>query len=1076
MNKAKLILSALFTFLTVSVFAQNISVSGVVRDANTGEGVPFVSVMVKGTTNGVSSDVNGNYTINAPANGVLQFSSIGYVSLDEQVNSRAKIDVVLSVDSEYLEETIVVAFGTATKESFTGSAAVVDDTKLALSQVASITDALAGAVAGVQLTSSNGAPGASSSIRIRGFSSISAGQAPLIILDGAPYEGDLSTINTADVASMTVLKDAASNALYGARGANGVIMITTKNAKRGEAVVTFDAKIGVNTKALQEYNVIRTPEQYYEMHYSAVDNYNRNKEKDPLSELESWQDINKNISGKPGNGGLGYDIWTVPEGHYLFSPDGKLNPAATLGKLINYNGEDYLVRPDNWSDYAYRQGVRSEYNVNVSGATNRSTFYASVGYLENQGITAKSDMSRLSARLRADYQAKDWIKVGGNFSFSNYEYNSLRNNGSSVSTGNVWAYTSQMAPIYPLYLRNADGSIKVDSNGFEMMDYGNGMNAGFNRNFIGDANPLMDNMLNTNNSIGNQFIASGFADIDLFKGLTLTVNGTASVDETRFTNVYNPYYGQFDTTGGTVSKEHDRNYTYNLQQLLNYNRSFGLNNISLLLGHEYYNRTVTALWASKSQMFSQDNLELSGAAVDGKSSGSTLSQYNNEGFFARGQYDYDNRFFLSASFRRDASSVFHPDHRWGNFWSAGGAWIVSKESWFAIPVFDELKLKASIGSQGNDNIGNYMYTDRYTIVNSDGKVATLFDAKGSKDITWETNTNFNAGAEFSIAGRVSGSLEYFNRLTTDMLFSFPVAPSLGYSSYYANVGDMRNYGAELDLNINLVNSKNFKWNVNANLTYLKNNIVMIDDEKETLTAYDAAGNEYKGYQSGSFFIGEDVSLYSWYLKEYAGVNKETGESLWYMDELDEEGNRTGNRVTTSTWADADYYVNGETSIAPFYGGFGTSFEFFGFDLSANFTYQVGGKMYDSSYATFMSSPTGTDGGNNFHVDLYKAWTQDNKDSDIPRLQFEDSYTAASSTRFLTTGSYLNVQNVNFGYTFPERLTKNLNIASLRLYLSAENLLYISARRGFDPRQGYSSSDASSYSPMRTVSGGVTIKF
>ncbi len=734
MRKMKLFFTALAVLISSVAFAQNIAVSGVVKDASTGEPVPFASVLLEGTMTGASADANGNYTLSVPANGVLVFSSIGYKDLKEAVNGQAVHNVLLHPDADVLEETIVVAFGTATKESFTGSAAVVKEEKLAKSQVATITDALAGAVAGVQLTSSNGAPGASSSIRVRGFSSISAGKEPLIILDGAPYEGDLSTINTADVASMTVLKDAASNALYGARGANGVIMITTKSAKRGEAVVTLDAKVGVNTRALMDYNVLDNAAQYYEMHYTALNNYYQNKQ--GFTPEQAWSRINEAITGATGNGGLGYDIWTVPTGQSLFGMNGKVNPAATLGKLVNYDGEDYLVRPDDWSEYAYRKGIRQEYNLNVAGSTDRSSFYASVGYLDNQGITESSDMKRLSARLRADYQAKSWFKVGGNFSFSNFEFNSLANNGSSTSTGNVWAFTSNMAPIYPLYVRNADGSIKVDANGFEMMDYGNGMNAGFGRAFIGDANPLMDNKLNTNEAEGNQFMASGFMDIDIIKGLKLTINGTASVQEVRYTNVYNPYYGQFDSTGGTVSKVHDRSFSYNLQQLLNYSLSFGQHNVSVLVGHEYYNSISTALWGSKSKMFSQDNKELNGAVVDGQNAGSTLGQYNNEGFLARAQYDYDNRVFVSGSFRRDASSVFHPDHRWGNFWSAGAAWIMSKENWFNVPAFDELKVKASIGSQGNDDIGSYMYTDVYEIINSDGNVATQFASKGNKSITW----------------------------------------------------------------------------------------------------------------------------------------------------------------------------------------------------------------------------------------------------------------------------------------------------------------------------------------------------
>ena len=1087
----KLFTIALCLFLGLgAAFAQKGTVTGVVRDASTGEAIPFASIMEKGTMNGISSGEDGTYSISVSNTGsaVLVFSSVGYKTSEIPVSGRTTVNVSLEVDN-VLDDVIVVAFGTATKESFTGSAAVVNEEKLAKSQVSNITNALAGAVAGVQLTSSNGAPGATSTIRIRGFSSISAGQSPLIILDGAPYGGDIANINQADVESMSVLKDAASNALYGARGANGVIIITTKSAKRGQAVVTFDAKYGVNTRALRDYNVITDPAQYYETQAVALKNYYLDRGE---SEDAALAKVNANIFGDTASGGLGYNIWTYPEGQYLIGSNGKLNPNATLGRIVNYNGEEYLVTPDDWSEVGYRTGVRQEYNLSVSAAQDRSSFFASLAYLENQGITNKSDMERLTARLRADYQAKDWLKVGANFSYARFNYNSLGNNGSSTSTANIWAFTSQMAPIYPAYVRNADGSVKIDGNGIEIMDYGSGQNAGFARPFISDANPMQDIKLNTRNTEGNALTTSGFADFQFFPFLKLTVNGTLFLDESRYTYVYNPYYGQFDSTGGTVSKAHERLFSYNLQQLLNFNKSFGRHNVTALLGHEFYDTRDYYLGASKSQMFSQSNKELGGAVVDGQSANSYITEYDNEGYFFRGQYDFENRYFASVSFRRDASSRFHPDHRWGNFWSAGAAWILSKESWFNAPWVNELKVKASIGSQGNDNIGSYRYTDIFDISNSAGKVATSFATKGSKTITWETNTNFNIGAEFALFNRISGSIEYFNRLTSDMLFSFPVAPSLGYSSYYANVGDMSNRGIEIDLGVNLVNTKDFRWDVNANITWLKNRITKLDEEKKTMTAYDADHNSYRGYRDGSFFIAEDLSLYTWYYKEFAGIDQETGKSLWYKDVVEYQKNDAGEdvigddgnkieigrtRETTDEWSKADYYVTGKSSIAPFYGGFGTSVNFHGFDFSINFSYQLGGHQYDGTYSALMSSPTSATGGYNYHADIFKSWTKENPSSEIPRFQFGDTYSAAGSTRFLTSARYLNIENINVGYTFPSKLTRKFKAESLRVYVASDNLWYFSARQGFDPRQSYSgTTNATNYSPMRSISGGVTIKF
>jgi len=1073
MRKLTFLLACLFLIGVGLVNAQSRTVSGKVLSAEDGQPIIGATVIVKGTSSGTITDVSGNFSVSVTAKS--QTLAISYVGMKAvEVMASNNMVVRLESDAETLDEVLVVAFGTAKKSAFTGSAKVVSSEQLSKSQVSSVTNALAGSVPGLQLTSSDGSPSATASIKIRGFSSLNAGNDPLIIVDGAPYGGDIANLNPNDVESMTVLKDAASNALYGARGANGVIMITTKKAdKKGDAVITLDAKFGANTRALQNYNVITNPAQYYEMHFGALKDYHMNK---GLSADASWLKANTDLFGDQGNGGLGYNVYTTPQGEMLIGKNGKLNPEATLGRIVNHEGKDYLLTPDNWEKAGTRTGMRKEYNLSISGGNEKSSFFASLGYLDNQGITMASDMNRLTTRMRADYQAKKWLKVGGNISYAKFDHNSLNDNGSSSSSGNVWAFTSQMAPIYPIYIRNADGSTMIDSNGFEMMDYGNGKNGGSSRPFIYNANPIMDSKLNTVNSEGNAFSTNGFANITFIPGLTLTVNGTYNLDETRTTYVYNPYYGQFDTTGGTVEKSHTRMYDYNLQQLLSYTTTFAdLNNLDILVGHEYYDYAYFSLGASKSKMFSQTNKELSGAVIDGKKAYSSIKRNNNEGYFTRLQYNYDNRIFGSASFRRDASSRFHPDSRWGNFWSVGGAWLLNKESWFDAPWVEELKLKSSYGVQGNDAIGLYRYTDVFNIVNSAGSIGTAFESKGTKDITWETNANFNVGAEFSLFERISGSVEYYRRNTSDMLFSFSVAPSLGYSSYYDNIGNMHNSGIELELSTNIIKQKNFTWDVNLNLSTLSNKISMLHEDKKTASTYDAAGNEYKGYTSGNFFIAEDVPMYTWRLKDFAGVDVD-GQSLWYKNVEDADGKVTG-RETTNKYADADYYVTNETSIPKLYGGFGTNIQAYGVDFGINFTYQVGGKQYDETYAQFMSSPTASNTGYNFHADLLKSWTAENPSKEIPRFMFGDTYSTGTSTRFLTDASYLNIQNINLGYTLPERLTRKAQISSIRIYASAENVFYWSKRSGFDPRQSYNeTTNATNYSPMRTISGGITLKF
>ena len=1084
-------------FLSIGMALAQSQISGTVTSAEDGAPVVGASVKVVGTRTGTATDADGKFTLNAPANAKLQISYIGMTS--QTVKAGKNLKIVLSADPQSLDEVVVVAFGTAKKSAFTGSATVVGTEELAKSQVTSVTNALAGAVPGVQLTSSNGAPGSTSTIRIRGFSSLNAGNDALIILDGAPYSGDLSNINPNDVESMTVLKDAASNALYGARGANGVIMITTKKSKAArDAKVTLDAKYGWNSRALQHYDVINDPAEYYEMQYKAL--YN-NYASNGASANSAWASANSALTGDVSTGGLGYNIWTVPEGQMLIGQNGRMNPNATLGRLVNYKGQDYWITPDDWEDVGTRTGIRQEYNVSVNGANEKSNFYASFGYLKNEGITYKSDLSRITGRLRADYQAKKWLKVGANLSFAHFDGNSLGNNGSSTSIGNIWACTSQIAPIYPIYIRDGKGNVMVDDNGITMLDYGNGTNAGLSRPFLSDANPIQDVKLNTRNYNGNAASANGFVDIDILNGLKLTLNGTYSLDETRTNYVYNGYYGQFDTTGGTVAMYHSRTYDYDLQQLLNYTTTIAdKHNVTVLLGHEYYDTRYYKVGGEKSKMFSPDNKELNGAVVDGQGAESYQTRYNNEGYFGRLQYDYEGRYFGSASIRTDASSRFAKDHRWGTFWSIGGAWLINKEKWFKAPWVDELKFKASIGQQGNDNIGSYRYTDLYSIQNSSGNIGTSFYSKGTEDITWEKNTNFNTGFEFSLwHSKLTGSLEYYYRKTTDMLFSFSVAPSLGYSSYYDNVGSLYNTGFELNLNYNAVRTKDVQWDVHFNIASLRNRLTMLHPDKKTSTLYDASGKAYYGYASGSFFITEGASMYTWRLKEYAGVS-EDGQSMWYKNVYEQDENKndvlydesgkvvdasykglthkkvTG-RETTTTYSDADYYVTKESTIPKFYGGFGTTVRAYGFDLSVNLSYQLGGKGYDGTYATFMQSPTSGTGGYNIHKDLYKAWSSANTTSNIPRFQFGDLYSSASSTRFLTDASYLNIENINFGYTLPASVLRSIRLEALRIYLACENVAYISKRKGFDPRQTYTgSTNATNYSPMRTISIGATVTF
>ena len=1066
MKTGRILFAALTVLYSVGAYAQQISVTGNVTDASDGTGVPYASVHIKGTMTGVSADSQGNYSITAPSDGVLVFSSIGYITVEMLVSGQKVISVALEPDTEMLDETIVVAFGTSTKESFTGSASVVGASEISRVQSSDVTRALDGVVAGVQMTTSTGTLGSSPSIRIRGIGTISSSveKEPLYIVDGVPYSGDLNNLNPADIESMTVLKDAASNALYGARGANGVIMITTRKARGLGATVTLDAKLGWNTKALRNYETISDPARYYEMHYQAL--YNYYVDKQGLTAHQAHALAAERLAGPVRDGGLGYQVFSVPEGQEFIGPDGKVNPSASLGNRVNYNGEDYLLMPDDWMQEAYSQSLRQEYNLSVSGGVEKASFLASFGYLNNKGIIDGADMYRYAARMKADFQAKEWMKLGANVSYTNYNYNNGNSDeGSAGSVGNVFGFAASMAPIYPVYIRDGAGNVMTDSRGLQMYDFGDGKNAGMVRPNAPNANPLRLMTLDRNITSGNAFTGTAFAEARFLRDFKFTFNVGVGVDGRRYTSMNNMYYGQFATNGGTLYKQHECRFYVNLQQLLNYNRTFaGVHNVDVLLGHESYDMNTESVSAYKTKMFSIDNLELGGAVVDGQQAGSSRSEYSNEGFFLRAQYDYADRVFVSGSYRLDASSRFHKDKRWGSFWSAGAGWLINHEPWFNAYWVDMLKLKASAGSQGNDGIPDYLYVDTYEISNNEGEVAVAFRTKGNPDITWETNFNFNTGVDFELfSGRIGGSLEYFYRKTSDMLFFFNVPLSLGYTGYYDNIGDMRNSGVEFSFNGVILDRKNVVWSVNANLTHYTNKITMLPDEHKRMEV-----EGYQGYQSGGRYYGEGLPIYTFYMPKYAGVEVDTGLPMWYVD-------TDGQKQTTTVYSEATNYLCGDPT-PDIYGGFGTSVSFYGFDASVQFSYSVGGLVYDSGYAALMSPP-GSSTGSNIHKDMLCAWSSSNKDSSIPRFQYLDENIAAQSDRFLTDASYLNFQSAQIGYTLPHKVTDMFKVSRMRVYVLCDNIFYVSTRRGLDPRYSFTGTTNNAVnSPVRTLSGGISITF
>ena len=1051
---------------TSMAFAQS-QISGKVTSSEDGSPVIGASIKVAGTNTGTVTDIDGNFSLNAPAGSKLEISYIGMVS--KTVKAGRNLNIVMDSDNHSLDEVMVVAFGTAKKSAFTGSAAVVGSEELSKKVTTNVADALVGSVPGLQLRGGTGQPGdTQGKINIRGIASMYASTDPLIIVDGAPYSASLSNIPTEDIESVSILKDAASAALYGARGAAGVIIVTTKKGSNKEAKINVDMKWGSNSRAIPDYDVIKDPGQYYEAYYAQL--YNRNFYGRGQSAEQANLNANKTMLSD-----LRYNVFTYPDNEQLIGLDGKINPHATLGRVVTgTDGKKYLMTPDDWANTLYNKSLRQEYNVSANGGTDRSTYYTSVGYLKDDGIIQQSGYERLTARLKADYQAKKWLKLGTNVGFvTSNQTQSSGLSSTSILANNPFVFTSTLAPIYPLFIRDENGNIMKDDLGNDLYDFGSSSKFGIVRPVLDNNNPMAELALNRVTANGHQLNASMSADIQITSFLKANLTSTLIWGQTNGHTYSNAYYGPKASVNGELRKESTESWRQNHTQTLTYYQDFGKHSVTVLLGHEYYKTNTRYLSATGQGGFTPSIQELAAFAKK-LDSNSYRTAYNVEGYFGNAQYSYDDKYFGSFSYRRDASSRFAKDHRWGNFWSIGGAWLISKESWFKAPWVDELKIKASIGQQGNDNIGNWAYIDLYTLSKtSDTSMAASFARMGNKNITWETTTNLNIGTEFSFFNRrLSGTIDFYSKKTTDLLFWLSIPESAGSRGYYGNVGDIRNNGIEVTLTGSIIRTKDLDWSVTANIAHNSTKILKLPESK---IADNGGFNETSKLETTQYWYRVGGPLYNGYMPKYAGVN-EKGEATYWVDE-DAGGGKHGTKYsyTTTNPNSASKYETG--SLLPkAFGGFSTTVVYKGFDFTASFDYQIGGKVYDSRYASLMSPcDNSSAAGSAIHKDYLKSWSPNNTSSNIPRWQYGDNYTTAQSDRFLTNASYFNFQSFTVGYSIP---TQHIPFFSkIRVYCSGENLGFISARKGLDPRYSYDGGTTlNAYSPVRNISGGIQLTF
>lgn len=1039
--------------IRTEVTQQTKKITGTVISKEDNMSVVGATVMAEGTNIGAITDIDGKFTLNnVPASAT--HIKVSFVGMATQILPiKPNMTIVMDTDSQTMDEVLVVAYGTSKKSTFTGSASLVKADKLEAKPVTTVTNALVGATSGVQVSTSNGQPGSAPSIYIRGLGSVSASNTPLIVLDGMPYDNSISSINPSDIESLTVLKDAASSALYGSRAANGVIMITTKKGHKEKMTVNVKFNQGFTAKQSGDYKTVGVND-YTTLYW---ENLRNQYVRDGKSYEEAGSQAALNLFDN-----LTYNPFDLPSDQVL-NNKGEVNPNA---KLLWADDTD-------WNDAIQQLGKRTDASVSISGGTEKSDYFTSIGYTKEQGYIIGSDFKRYTARANVNSQITKWLKVGTNLS-ANLSYSDGNQNESSGNNINPFRFVRYVGPIYPIHAHNPEtGAYLRDANGNLIYDFGTGYNvdgiAVPSRDYVTGNNPALELQKVYDSNKRNTINAKVYAEISFLKDFKFTFNGGVGANSYLASSAAIVYPEKGNTGSATKSNSFTTTWTFN--ELLTYTKEIDRHHFDILVGHESYDYEYNYLSASMKDQKFDNNYELGNYANINATPSSYTSTYATEGYLSRFNYDYDNKYFLSGSFRRDGSSRFYKESRWGNFWSVGGGWRIDKEKFMEKMKFvDLLKLRASFGEVGNDDVGGY-YPWRATYENAQNaeEAGYIQSSLGNRDLQWEVSRNFDIALEFSFINRIRGSVEFFNRQSSNLLFSIPLSPSTGFDSQDMNTGTMYNRGFEVELTGSIYDRKDFTWDVSVNATHMKNKITHLPVE---------------AFKSGVHKVEQGHSRYEFYLRQYKGVDPATGSSLYVPEKEFLQKSKTlveinGEKYTTNI-EEAAYDYAGE-SMPKLTGGISTNVAYKGFSLALTFYYQLGGKMYDTAYSNLMSPGTGSLSYSTLHVDMLKRWQKPGDITNIPRISNgsdnKDLY--ATSTRWLISSNMLELTTVNFGYRFPKKWTVPFGVSDLRLYCSADNIFQITKRQGIYPRRnlfsGYSG-NGDVYMPSRVFTFGLNLTF
>ncbi|MGV3704881.1 MAG: SusC/RagA family TonB-linked outer membrane protein [Arcticibacter sp.] len=1063
--------------------AQTKTITGTVIDAADGMPLPGVSVKQKGTTNGTQTAANGQF--NLPIKGtqsVVVFTYIGYESAEVTATPGKAVKISLKTADQSLNEVVVVAYGTATKESLTGAVSSVSAKDIEKRPVSSVTGVLEGSSPGIQVNNTFGQPGSDATIRIRGFSSVNGSNDPLIVLDGVPYGGNISDINPNDIESISVLKDATSAALYGNRASNGVVIITSKKGSNKRGSLNAIINQGVYTRGIPEYERLNANE-YMETMWKGYRNSLLTSNSKTYPTVAS---ANTEASRSLVSDYLKYNIYNKPA-NKLFDENGKLVADAAI--LDGY--KDDL----DWFAPIERKGTRQDYNISGATATEKSNLYFSGGYLDEKGFVKRSDFNRFSGRVNGDITPKDWIKTGLSLAGSHQQSNQVTGKAEdAASYANPFMYARQIAPIYPVHLHDpATGEYILDENGEKQYDGG----SRFARPQYTSRHVIWENELNKDRTFRNTLNGQAYVDINFLKDFTLTLKGDLNVRTSENQSYDNAIIGDGAGNAGRATREIYRNKNYTVQQLLNYGKNFGDHRVDILAGHENY-------YFNQNYMFGFKTKETFAGAPEliNFTNITDLYDYQDnyrlESFLSRAKYNYASKYFAEASFRRDGTARFSRNTRWGQFWSLGGSWIISKEDFMQSldGKVDDLKFRASYGQVGNDASAKYYAHYALYRIDQNANLAALYKSQNAaENAKWESLGSLSTAIEGRLFNKVNFNVEYFDKRSKDLLFDVNLALSAGATSttkpestILQNIGVVSNKGIEVTADVDILKAQDLRWNFGINATFIKNKIIELPEQ-----------NRANGIISGTKKYMEGHSVYDFWAYQFVGVDQMTGDALYLPDTKAYNVSESNPKAAAIPAANLvqigdQYYTNFSTygvrdwsgsAIPDVFGSFNTSLSVKNLTLSALFTYSLGGKTLDYSYNSLMSM-SGTVSA--LHKDLLKAWdgvpegmtaTSANRinPDGIPVVDFARSNrnNQALSTRFLQDASYLVVKNISLSYNLPKTWMSRLDVNGMTVNAGVENLATFTKLQGMNPQQAFNGVADNAFVTPRVFSLGLNIK-